>query len=88
MNLNLTTRYRNLLIKLAQEHGKLLFIADNYRRTSESCALRKSNGLLAKANALEREAQSLAFIISRNGAALRHFFGTSSLSVIAEKEIE
>lgn len=88
MNLNLTVRYRNLLIVLAREHQKVSGIIAEYRELAWESDARTRNGLLTKAKALERQARSMQFIITRNRAAMRHFFGTEKLELVAQEAIE
>ena len=88
MTLNLTTRYRNLLIALSREHRKVEGVISRYREIAEQADSRTRIGLLTKAKAIERLNRSAHFLITRNGAAMRHFFKTENLEAIAQEKIQ
>jgi hypothetical protein len=87
---DLLSRYRNLLIVLAREHGEQVYRAQKLRdyAAQEPPNSRHFGGLLAKARAIGHEAHNTKYIVSRNNAALRHFFGTDNLEEVAKREIE
>ena len=84
----LNARYRNLLVTLARDAQEIREEVKTMRlaESSESHS-NKRNGLRTIINQRNRQRARLLQILSRNTAALRHFFGTINPDEIAEEEI-
>ena len=83
--IHLPAHYRNLLISLARlrvNHRKYIIKLRTIAATEEHHGVR--SGLLCKANAFARAASDLEFALSKNRTAMKQFFGTSDLDVVAD----
>lgn len=85
----LAARYRNLLVVLSKNISTLNEEAEHLREVARSdISNGHKAGLNCKANALLRQSARLHFMIHKNNAALRHFFGTTNLDEVAQEQLK
>lgn len=80
--------YRNLLVVMARE---ALIKQDEASSIKVAAELEtqggRKSGLYCKANAYAKQAKSLNWMLSKNKAALGHFFQTTELEDVADRDI-